>query len=252
MYKRQALGSGGGGDRNLAIGISALRNSDGYDNIAFGYETLLTNTTGSNNIAIGALALKNANTSTCVAIGNDSQISNISGVDNLTLGYNTLKNNATGERNIVIGNNSGGSGATSGSIKRNIVIGGLAGYKMTTGADYNTIVGHSAGSTMTTGNNNILIGYNVHPPADTDTFRLNIGNLIYGRMSALEKRVGINVVPNSHLHLPASEGTSGQSSLKINAGILLANPEDGAIEFDGTNLYFTNSSGVRKTLAVVA
>jgi hypothetical protein len=40
--------------------------------------------------------------------------------------------------------------------------------------------------------------------------------------------------------------------LKLTAGTNLTTAEAGAIEFDGTNLYFTNASNVRQTIATVS
>lgn len=53
------------------------------------------------------------------------------------------------------------------------------------------------------------------------------------------------------LHLPAGTATANGAPLKLAAGSNLTTPEAGAIEFDGTNLYFTDSTPARKTLAVV-
>jgi hypothetical protein len=44
--------------------------------------------------------------------------------------------------------------------------------------------------------------------------------------------------------------TTAQASLNIASGVLLATPVSGAIEYDGTNLYYTNSTATRHTLAI--
>lgn len=59
------------------------------------------------------------------------------------------------------------------------------------------------------------------------------------------RRVGLNgiTVPKALLHIGAwNTGDSGTAPLKIAAGMLLAIPENGAIEFDGTDLYLTENS----------
>lgn len=52
----------------------------------------------------------------------------------------------------------------------------------------------------------------------------------------------------ARLHIMASNGTSGTVPIKLESGTLLASPEAGAIESDGTKLYFTNGSNVRSSL----
>lgn len=52
------------------------------------------------------------------------------------------------------------------------------------------------------------------------------------------------------LHLKAGTATAGTAPIKLTAGTNLTTPENGAFEFDGTNLYFT-VGGVRKTVTLV-
>jgi hypothetical protein len=51
--------------------------------------------------------------------------------------------------------------------------------------------------------------------------------------------IGGNTAPTAYLHAAASPGTAGTGPLKLTAGTLLAVPEDGTIEYDGTNFYKT-------------
>lgn len=51
------------------------------------------------------------------------------------------------------------------------------------------------------------------------------------------------------IQLPAGTAVAGTAPLKMVAGVNLTTPEPGAIEFDGTNLYFTNSGGTRRTIS---
>ena len=63
-----------------------------------------------------------------------------------------------------------------------------------------------------------------------------------------EGKIGLGEFsPSAYLHIGATSGT--QASLKINSGTLLASPQPGAIEYDGTNLYYTDGSSTRRTLA---
>jgi hypothetical protein len=59
-------------------------------------------------------------------------------------------------------------------------------------------------------------------------------------------KVGLNVNdPTARLHLPAGSATEGTAPLKLTAGPLMAVQEDGAIEWDGLNLYRTDYTARR-------
>lgn len=56
--------------------------------------------------------------------------------------------------------------------------------------------------------------------------------------------------PSARLHLPAGTATASTAPLKFTAGTNLITPEAGAVEWDGSRLYVTQTSGpTRKTLA---
>ncbi|WP_130733636.1 hypothetical protein [Flavobacterium sp. J27] len=87
---------------------------------------------------------------------------------------------------------------------------------------------------------------------------LNGESLIY---STLANANGTNIVvtdtgkigiglqnPTAKLNLPAADGLSYSAPLKFTPGTNLIQPESGAMEYDGTNLYFTNSSSVREVM----
>lgn len=59
-----------------------------------------------------------------------------------------------------------------------------------------------------------------------------------------------NFAPTSKLHLPAGAAAAGRAPLKLTAGTNLTVAENGALEFDGSNLYFTHS-GTRRTITMV-
>ena len=68
--------------------------------------------------------------------------------------------------------------------------------------------------------------------------------------------VGIGTIsPTAVLQIKAGTATAGTAPLKLTSGINLTTPEDGAIEFDGTNYYATASSTrytLTKTLTATA
>lgn len=60
--------------------------------------------------------------------------------------------------------------------------------------------------------------------------------------------VGIGTTsPSAVLHLKAGTATANTAPLKFTAGLLLASPENGAMEFDGTNYYLT-AGGTRRAI----
>ena len=56
--------------------------------------------------------------------------------------------------------------------------------------------------------------------------------------------------PTAVLHLKAGTATANTAPLKFTSGTNLTTPENGALEYDGTNLYFT-VGGVRKTIQLI-
>lgn len=58
------------------------------------------------------------------------------------------------------------------------------------------------------------------------------------------------ILPTAQLHISAGTAIAGTAPLKLTAGINLTTPENGAFEYDGTNLYFT-TGGTRKTVTLV-
>jgi hypothetical protein len=63
--------------------------------------------------------------------------------------------------------------------------------------------------------------------------------------------IGIGqTTPTARLHVAAGTATANSAPIKLTSGTNLTTPEDGAFEFDGTNLYFT-VGGVRKTVQLV-
>jgi len=72
--------------------------------------------------------------------------------------------------------------------------------------------------------------YGVYQAGASDTNYFN-GNTGYGLTS-----------PSARVQIAAGTATAGTAPLKLTAGTVLSTPEDGAIEYDGTNYYVTQSS----------
>lgn len=63
-------------------------------------------------------------------------------------------------------------------------------------------------------------------------------------------KVGMGVTPTAVLHLKAGTASANTAPLKLTSGTNMTTAEDGAFEYDGTNLYFTVGS-TRKTVTLV-
>ena len=86
---------------------------------------------------------------------------------------------------------------------------------------------------------NVAIGYSASTAGPTNGL-------------AISGKVGVGItIPMAVLHLKAGTATAGTAPLKLTSGTLNTTPEEGAIEFDGSHLYFVNSDGIRIQLAVV-
>ena len=80
--------------------------------------------------------------------------------------------------------------------------------------------------------------------------RLLYGSGITGATLDTSGRFGIGVTPSAYLHVVAGTATAGTAPLKLTAGTNLSVVENGAFEYDGTNLYFT-TGGVRRTVTLI-
>jgi hypothetical protein len=273
-----ALNSSTTGSFNTALGVSALQlNTEGNNNVAIGVNALQLNTTGNGNTAVGITAMTSSTTGgQNTAVGTNSLANNSSGNYNTAVGSNALRDNGVASYNCGFGygaltfNTAGVSNTafgaealystTSGnynnafgnsSLKQNttgtqnIAIGQNALFVNTTGSN-NTAIGFQAGNTLTTGNFNIIIGSGATPPISTTASnQLSIGNWIYGDNG----KIGIGVTtPTAKLTLAAGTATANTAPLKLTSGTNLTTPENGVVEYDGTN-YFVTSSSTRYTIA---
>ena len=217
---------------NFTLGPSGGANHLGSRNFAIGAYALLALTTGYQNVGLGVYACG------CTTTGGE----------NLAIGYSALYTNTTGYGNVAIGT----SVLSLGNGDYNTAIGFYAGHN-TTGAG-GVFIGRQAGY-YETGAGKLYID-NAPRTNEADE---RIKAMIYGVFAAapvdqdlvFNTQVGVNITPSAWLTLRAGSATAGTAPLKLTSGTVLGTPEAGAIEFDGTNLYFTDSGGTRRTLAVV-
>lgn len=221
--------------RNIGIGQSALAtnltNGAGDDNVAIGYESLMSNSSGENNNAVGMQAL----------------YSNTTGVDNAAYGYNTMYANTTGNSNSAFGtqallfNTIGAENTANGAQalyanntgSYNTALGALAGYDINTATSTgaNTVIGYNTGRGITTGVNNTILGANVSGLSSS------LSNNIIIADGAGNRRINVDSSGNVGI------GTTTQSSKLTVAGDIFAT---GALR-DSTNSAGTSGMVLQTT-----
>lgn len=154
----QSLDTNTTGESNTAIGFSSLHtNTTGNRNSSFGSQSLFSNTNGSRNSAFGSASItQNTVGQDNSGFGDLSLHSNSSGNENSAFGSQSLTNNIKGGRNSSFG---------SSSLFSNIdgygnCAFGWASLLATTTSDFNTAIGYGSLYDNTTGEYNTAVGYN--------------------------------------------------------------------------------------------
>jgi hypothetical protein len=268
-----ALLTNTGGVNNTAVGYNALKmtNGDGTTgsyNVALGYSTLSANTTGSFNVASGAYTLaSNTSGSKNSAFGNQSLRMNTTGGNNVGFGFSSLYNVTTASDNTSIGTLNG-IGLTTGA--KNTFIGSNTGSYFSTG--------NTSASYNTTGQNSVLIGYDVRPLANGDNNEIvlsgyngtagtvglgsnstSIGNSsttkaqIYGSLTTVPGTTSTANGENSVIEAQDATGIgfkggsvsliAGSSSSAANGGDINLSAGAGASNMTGGNINLTPGTG---------
>lgn len=149
----------GGG--NTAFGVNSMRtNTTGYSNLALGENSLYSNTSGNNNVSVGTDALfSNTTGATNTAVGNSACGLNTVGTLNTAVGYLAIQENSTATGNTAVG----AQALQKATAGYNTAVGGIALGSNITG-ERNTAVGLSSLSTLTSGSYNTGVGHS----ADVD------------------------------------------------------------------------------------
>lgn len=250
---------------SVMLGSDAGNASSGSNSVVFiGQSAGFQVSSGSNMVAIGNNSGNRAtNSSNAVFIGTSAGFTATNVPTSQFIGYFS-------GYNATNANNSTFMGATTGQDATNAdhsnFIGSRAGLSASN-ASYSNLFGWQVGSSFTANNigaNNIIIGTNISL-ANATANGINIGGVLFGTntyatvgtgttpsITAVSNgSIGIGVVPASitaRLHLPAGTATANTAPLKIPSGTLLTTPEPGAIESDGTHLYWTDAGGTRRQL----
>ena len=142
------------GGNNVALGYQALiSNTSGTSNTALGRQAGYALAAGLQNTAVGANAMDSGDASYSVAVGYTALSAN-SGSYNVAVGNAALKSNTTASDNTAVGYQAGYSNTTG---TTNTFLGYQSGYAVTTSGD-GTYLGWQAGADVTTGANNVCVG----------------------------------------------------------------------------------------------
>jgi len=187
-----------------------------------------TNLNGQSNTAIGQYAMASSvNASNNTAVGQHALDSNPGGLGNTAIGMYSSNDMQSGEYNSALGYNS---------------------LKDVTNGDKNVGIGYEAGGNITTGNHNIMIG-DVDASSATGDYQLNIGNTLYGTMSATAEagRVSIGIdtphasaildlYSTTKAFLPPRMTTAQRDAISSVAGMVIYNTSTNVLNFhNGTS-----------------
>lgn len=237
-YANSLFGYGAGGALQTNVASEASSNS------IFGDTAGGAITTGTANSIFGTVAAASGNHSKVVSMGWHNMINATAGDETVSIGSFTLPENTAQSPQTVIGslaafNNTSG--------KRLTAIGYASLYNNTTGSDN---VGLGSNTDVVSGSRSIAIGTK---SVVTGSNKMNIGNAIYANgidtIASSNARLGVGVAdPTAGIELRASNGSANTAPLKFNTGTNLTSTEAGAMEYDGTALYFTPAT-VRRQFA---
>ena len=237
---------------NNFFGLQAgLNNTTANGNNFFGNGSGQLNTTGASNNFFGSSAGQlNTIGSSNNFFGNSAGLNNTTGANNNFFGILSGQNNTTGSNNNFFGSSTGRNNKTGNS---NIAIGSSALYNSTaadtlTGSN-NIAIGTNAGDNIRfAASGNVAIGNAVDLPVQNGSNQGVYQNALFitgasGTGTTIAGNVGIAVnTPTARLHVIAGTATASTAPLKFTSGTNLTTAEAGAMEFNGTNLFFSPST----------
>jgi hypothetical protein len=275
---RQALAANTTGAYNFAgCSFCLVNNTTGTNNLAIGGggAALRSNTTGSFNTAIGtdALALNTVGSNN-VAIGKNPMKFNVDGINNVAIGGGALSYNVNGSNNVAVGGAALAASLSLTSTSQNVAVGVFCAQQQPIGIN-NVFMGYRTNFSTPAGDNNIVIGATSYVSGTSNTIVLGQGianvtqnnvvvlgrtdqNVLLGTSSFADNGARLQVTGSqttsanlgvggitsmtAKVHIAASDGSAGAAPIKLTAGTVLTTPENGAVEFDGTDLYLTENT----------
>ncbi len=170
---------------------------------------------------------------------------NIGTISSAIASNNSITNQSTGIINLAMSTsgtivNSGNGTITNAALMSTYLRNGTNGTA--TGATINYLYGLSLGKSETWynyGTVNNSYGIYLDPSIDVGTTRYSIYNASLSN-SYFASNIGLGITsPTAYLNIKAGTTTAGTAPLKLTSGVNLGTTEAGAVEYNGTHLYFT-------------
>jgi trimeric autotransporter adhesin len=227
------IGRGGSGvSNNTALGYNALNAiTTGGTNVAVGYEAGLSLTDASDTTFIGYQAGRLATGGENTAVGTQAMQNVIysggNGVGNVAIGYWALR------------------GTSAQSPTSNIAIGNSAGRLLSTGGNYNVLVGGASGDALTTGYSNIAMGSNSLGSGTTTSSNVALGHSALsaittsGHNTAIGRDAGTAATGSNNTFVGSGAGDAQTSG---NNNIILGYNADGSSTTVSNEITLGNTS----------
>jgi hypothetical protein len=181
-------------------------------NSAYGYRSLMSNTTGTNNVAKGSQSLMNSIFATDnVAIGAQSMHNTSTGGGNVAVGRSSLYANQNGTYNVAIGKNANNQRVGN---HYNVAVGGIA-LQGNGNLNWAVAVGYSALSGNSAGSSTVGIGYEAGKDSS------GAGSVFLGyRAGKASSTANSLYIANTDTATPLIHGNFGTGTLTFNVNNL--------------------------------
>jgi hypothetical protein len=237
----------------IIIGNGSGNSNARYTNVAFGYLSLSSNTSGFHNTALGYRTLDaNIGGSNNTAVGNVAGYSNTSGESNTFIGYSSGFNNTIGGYNIAIGSNAMYSNTIA---SYNIGIGINSLYFLNGNGTNNVAIGYEAGASASGSSSaNVYIGNQAGPSSNIiENNKLYIANapgnpLIGGDFEQRTATISGSLLISGSI-IPAVSGVSSTSSFNLGSA---TNAWKDIYVSDGTINFINGVGAVQGTLSSIS
>ena len=216
-----SMTTSGGSPYLTALGYNAAPSNTGTFNVAVGYTTLNSNTSGGNIVAIGSgAAYTNTTGDELIAIGRNAAYSHLSASYNIAIGNSALYTNSSGAWNTAIGWQSqyNSTGSTNNSFGYRTLLSNTSGganqafgymaLAANTTASNNCAFGEEALRFTTTGSSNTALGFNTLSANTTGVANIAIGS----------NALSANVTSNYNVAIGINAGSSSTAVGNIYLG----------------------------------